>query len=238
MRKGSKLYEGKAKVLYETDSENLLIQHFKDDVTAFDGVKHEVLKGKGTINCAITSKIFKFLEENGIKTHFVERIAPNEIVVKKCEIIPVEVVVRNIAAGSFSKRYGIPEGEKLKEPIVEYFYKSDELHDPMVCKEHAVFFGWASGHEIDFMSETAKRVNALLSEFFKNISIMLVDFKLEFGRHKGEILLADEITPDSCRLWDITTGEKLDKDRFRRDLGNVIESYKEIYRRIEDRYGE
>ncbi len=238
MQKKEKLYEGKAKVLYETDSENLLIQHFKDDVTAFDGVKHEVLEGKGTINCAITSKIFKFLEENGIKTHFVEKIAPNEIVVKRCEIIPVEVVVRNIAAGSFSKRYGIEEGEKLKKPIVEYFYKSDELHDPMVCKAHIDYFEWATAEEIDVMTSTALRINALLSEFFRNISIMLVDFKLEFGRHKGEIVLADEITPDSCRLWDITTGEKLDKDRFRRDLGNLIESYREIYRRIEDRYGE
>ena len=197
-----------------------------------------MLKGKGTLNCAISSKIFEFLEENGVKTHFVERFSPNEMLVKRCEIIPVEVVVRNIAAGSFSKRYGLEEGEKLRRPVVELFYKSDKLHDPMVCREHVEYFGWAKPDEVDFMRRTALKVNELLLEFFRNVSIMLVDFKLEFGRHRGEILVADEISPDSCRLWDITTGEKLDKDRFRRDLGNVMDSYEEIYRRIEERYGE
>jgi len=236
MEKREKLYEGKAKVLYGTDSENLLVSYFKDDTTAFDGKKKKVLEDKGVINCAISSVIFEYLEKNGIKTHFVEKLSPREMLVKRCEIIPVEVVVRNVAAGSFSRRYGIKEGTPLKEPLVEYFYKSDELHDPMVCPNHVYLFGWASREELAQMTKTALKVNELLREFFDEIDILLVDFKLEFGRCNGEVILADEVTPDSCRLWDKSSGEVLDKDRFRKDMGKVVESYKEIYRRIMDRY--
>ncbi|SNR92893.1 phosphoribosylaminoimidazolesuccinocarboxamide synthase [Desulfurobacterium atlanticum] len=238
MEKRELLYEGKAKALYTTDSENLLVQYFKDDTTAFDGAKKEKLEDKGVINCAISTKIFEFLEKNGIKTHFVELLSPREMLVKRCEIIPVEVVVRNIAAGSFSRRYGVKEGTVLKEPLTELFYKSDELHDPMVCPNHVYLFGWASREELAFMIKEALKINELLKNFFNNVDITLVDFKLEFGRYNGEIILADEITPDSCRLWDKSTGEVLDKDRFRRDMGKVVESYKEIYRRIMERYGE
>ncbi|WP_456395393.1 phosphoribosylaminoimidazolesuccinocarboxamide synthase [Desulfurobacterium sp.] len=238
MERGKLLYEGKAKILYETDSDNLLIQYFKDDTTAFDGVKKEELKEKGVINCAISTKIFEFLEKNGVKTHFVETISPREMLVKKCEIIPVEVVVRNIAAGSFSRRYGVKEGTPLKEPLVEFFYKSDELHDPMVCPNHVYLFGWATREELAHMAKEALKINELLKNFFDAIDITLVDFKLEFGRHNGEVILADEITPDSCRLWDKSTHEVLDKDRFRKDMGKVVESYKEIYRRIMEKYGE
>ncbi len=236
MEKREKLYEGKAKVLYKTDSDNLLVSYFKDDTTAFDGKKKEVLEDKGVINCAISSVIFEYLEKNGIKTHFVEKLSPREMLVKKCEIIPVEVVVRNFAAGSFSRRYGIKEGTPLKEPLVEYFYKSDELHDPMVCPNHVYLFGWASREELAQMTKTALKVNELLRRFFDEIDILLVDFKLEFGRFNGEVILADEITPDSCRLWDKSSGEVLDKDRFRKDMGKVVESYKEVYRRVMDRY--
>ncbi len=236
MEKREKLYEGKAKIIYSTDSENLVIQYFKDDTTAFDGAKKEVLKDKGIINCSISTIIFEYLEKHGVKTHFVERLSPREMLVKKCEIIPVEVVIRNVAAGSFSKRYGIKEGTPLKEPLVEYFYKSDELHDPMVCPNHVYMFGWATREELGFMTKTALEVNELLKKFFDEIDIQLVDFKLEFGKHNGEILLADEITPDACRLWDKSSGEVLDKDRFRKDMGKVVESYKEVYRRIMERY--
>ncbi|WP_456460231.1 phosphoribosylaminoimidazolesuccinocarboxamide synthase [Desulfurobacterium sp.] len=238
MEKGKLLYEGKAKALYETDSDNLLIQYFKDDTTAFDGAKKEQLEEKGVINCAISTKIFEFLEKNGIKTHFVESLSPREMLVKRCEIIPVEVVVRNIAAGSFSRRYGVEEGTLLKEPLVEFFYKSDELHDPMVCPNHVYLFGWATREELAHMAKEALKINELLKNFFDAIDITLVDFKLEFGRHNGEVILADEITPDSCRLWDKSTREVLDKDRFRKDMGKVVESYREVYRRIMEKYGE
>ncbi|SMP14244.1 phosphoribosylaminoimidazole-succinocarboxamide synthase [Desulfurobacterium pacificum] len=236
MEKREKLYEGKAKIIYTTDSDNLVIQYFKDDTTAFDGAKKEVLEDKGVINCSISTIIFEYLEKHGIKTHFVERLSPREMLVKKCEIIPVEVVVRNVAAGSFSRRYGVKEGTPLKEPLVEYFYKNDELHDPMVCPNHVYMFGWATREELGFMTKTALEVSELLKKFFDEIDIQLVDFKLEFGRHNGEILLADEITPDACRLWDKSSGEVLDKDRFRKDMGKVVESYKEVYRRIVERY--
>ena len=236
MQKRDKLYEGKAKIIYATDSDNLVIQYFKDDTTAFDGAKKEVLEDKGVINCFISTVIFEYLEKHGVKTHFVERISPREMLVKKCEIIPVEIVVRNVAAGSFSRRYGIAQGTPLKEPLVEYFYKNDQLHDPMVCPNHVYLFGWATREELGEMTKTALKVNEVLKEFFDKIDIQLVDFKLEFGKHNGEILLADEITPDSSRLWDKSSGEVLDKDRFRKDMGKVVESYREIYRRIEEKY--
>ncbi|WP_163328931.1 phosphoribosylaminoimidazolesuccinocarboxamide synthase [Desulfurobacterium thermolithotrophum] len=236
MEKREKLYEGKAKVLYKTDNKDLLVQYFKDDTTAFDGAKKEVLEDKGVINCSISTAIFEYLEKNDIKTHFVERLSSREMLVKGCEIIPVEVVVRNIAAGSFSRRYGVKEGTPLKKPLVEYFYKSDELHDPMVCPNHVYLFEWATKEELEEMTNMALKVNELLKKFFDEIGIILVDFKLEFGRHNGEVILADEITPDSCRLWDKSSMEVLDKDRFRKDMGKVVESYKEIYKRIMERY--
>jgi len=232
MEKKEKLYEGKAKIIYATEDPDLVVQFFKDETTAFDGIKREVLEGKGKVNCAISSFIFEFLEKNGIKTHYVRKLSEREVLVKKCEIIPVEVVVRNISAGSFSKRYGVKEGTELKRPLVEFFYKSDELHDPMVCSQHVELFGWATKEELELMKNTALKVNELLKNLFKRAKIILVDFKLEFGRHKGEVLLADEITPDACRLWDASSGDILDKDRFRKDLGRVVESYEEVYKRL------
>ncbi|MBE7415548.1 MAG: phosphoribosylaminoimidazolesuccinocarboxamide synthase [Deltaproteobacteria bacterium] len=218
MEKREKLYEGKAKVLYATDDKDLLIQYFKDEATAFDGKKKGVIEEKGVLNNKISSAIFKMLESNGVKTHFVEQLNDREMLVKRLRIIPVEVVVRNLIAGSLSKRLGIEEGTALSEPIVEFFYKSDPLGDPMINEYHARAFGWATDAELKEMSATALKVNEILSRFFDERGIILVDFKLEFGEHKGKVLLGDEITPDGCRLWDKTTREKLDKDRFRRDL--------------------
>lgn len=232
MEKREKLYEGKAKVLYATDDKDLLIQYFKDEATAFDGKKKGVIEEKGVLNNKISSAIFKMLESNGVKTHFVEQLNDREMLVKRLRIIPVEVVVRNLIAGSLSKRLGIEEGTALSEPIVEFFYKSDPLGDPMINEYHARAFGWATDAELKEMSATALKVNEILSRFFDERGIILVDFKLEFGEHKGKVLLGDEITPDGCRLWDKTTREKLDKDRFRRDLGKVGEAYQEVLRKV------
>ncbi len=232
MEKREKLYEGKAKVLYSTDDADLLVQYFKDEATAFDGKKKGVIEEKGVLNNKISSAIFKMLESKGVKTHFVEQLSDREMLVKKLRIIPVEVVVRNLVAGSLSKRLGIEEGASLKEPIVEFFYKSDPLGDPMINEYHARVFGWATDAELKEMSGTALRVNEILSRFFDERGIILVDFKLEFGEHKGTVLLGDEITPDGCRLWDKKTREKLDKDRFRRDLGKVGEAYQEVLRKV------
>lgn len=232
MKRLEKLYEGKAKVIYTTDDPDLYIQYFKDDTSAFDGKKKGVIEHKGILNNKISSRIFKFLEENGVKTHFVEQLSDREMVVKKLEIIPVEVVARNIAAGSLSKRMGVPEGAPLSETIVELYYKSDELGDPMINEYHCKAFGLATPEDIRVMEESALKINKLLVEFFKSRGIILVDFKLEYGRHKGEILLGDEITPDGCRLWDLETREKLDKDRFRRDLGGVEEAYEEVLSKV------
>ncbi|WKZ32199.1 MAG: phosphoribosylaminoimidazolesuccinocarboxamide synthase [Thermodesulfobacteriota bacterium] len=232
MEKREKLYEGKAKVLYSTDDKDLLIQYFKDEATAFDGKKKGVIEEKGVLNNKISSAIFKMLESNGVKTHFVEQLNDREMLVKRLRIIPVEVVVRNLIAGSLSKRLGIEEGTALSEPIVEFFYKSDPLGDPMINEYHARAFGWATDAELKEMSVAALRINEILSRFFDERGIILVDFKLEFGEHKGEVLLGDEITPDGCRLWDKKTREKLDKDRFRRDLGKVGEAYQEVLRKV------
>lgn len=232
MEKREKLYEGKAKVLYSTDDKDLLIQYFKDEATAFDGKKKGVIEEKGTLNNKISSAIFKMLESNSVKTHFVEQLNDREMLVKRLRIIPVEVVVRNLIAGSLSKRLGIEEGTALSEPIVEFFYKSDPLGDPMINEYHARAFGWATDAELKEMSGAALRINEILSRFFDERGIILVDFKLEFGEHKGEVLLGDEITPDGCRLWDKKTREKLDKDRFRRDLGKVGEAYQEVLRKV------
>ncbi|MBW7957134.1 MAG: phosphoribosylaminoimidazolesuccinocarboxamide synthase [Deltaproteobacteria bacterium] len=232
MEKREKIYEGKAKVLFTTDDPDLLIQYFKDEATAFDGKKKGVIEEKGTLNNKISSAIFRMLESNGVKTHFVKELNDREMLVKKLRIIPVEVVVRNLIAGSLSKRLGIEEGTSLSEPIVEFFYKSDPLGDPMINEYHARVFGWATDAELKEMSATALKVNEILSRFFDERGIILVDFKLEFGEHKGKVLLGDEITPDGCRLWDKKTREKLDKDRFRRDLGKVGEAYQEVLRKV------
>ena len=232
MKRLEKLYEGKAKVIYATDDPDLFIQYFKDDATAFDGKKKGIIEDKGVINNTISSRLFAFLEEKGIATHFVEKLSDREMVVKRLEIIPVEVVMRNVAAGSLSKRMGIEEGTILKRPIVELYYKSDPLGDPMINYDHIEIFDLAERDEVKEMEEVGMEVNRLLSGFFDERGITLVDFKLEFGRHKGEVLLGDEITPDGCRLWDKETNEKMDKDRFRRDLGKIEEAYQEVARKV------
>lgn len=230
--KGELKYEGKGKKLYASERPDELIQVFKDDATAFDGVKHDVIKGKGELNCAISCFIFEKLHAAGVKTHYVRREGPTEMRVKALEMMPVEVVVRNIAAGSICKRLGLEEGLKLEHPLTELFYKSDELHDPMINDEHCEIFGWASREELNQMRATALKVNQVLSDMFAGVGIRLVDFKLEFGKAGGEILLGDEITPDGCRLWDAETGRKLDKDVFRRDLGGLSEVYHEVATRL------
>ncbi|MBI4125029.1 MAG: phosphoribosylaminoimidazolesuccinocarboxamide synthase [Deltaproteobacteria bacterium] len=232
MKRLDKIYEGKAKILYRTDDDGLLIQYFKDDATAFNAKKKGTIADKGAINCAVSSVIFQFLEAQGVKSHFVKQLSEREMLVKRVEIIPVEVVVRNYIAGSLAKRTGRPEGEKLPETLVEWYYKSDPLGDPMVTKDHLRIFGWASDEEVAAVERIARRVNELLAPYFEKRGILLVDYKLEFGRHASGLLLADEITPDGCRLWDLKTREKMDKDRFRFDLGKVEENYREVYRRV------
>jgi len=232
MEKIEKIYEGKAKTLYTTSDPDLLVQHFKDEATAFDGKKKGTIENKGVLNNKISTRIFKYLESKGVKTHFVEMLNDREMLIKKLRIIPVEVVVRNIVAGSLSKRLGIEEGTVLKEPVLELFYKNDPLGDPMINRCHATVFGFATAGELDRMEATALKVNRILSEFFDERGIILVDYKLEFGVHKGEVLLGDEITPDGCRLWDKQTHEKMDKDRFRRDLGKVEEAYQEVLKKV------
>ncbi len=232
MEKIEKIYEGKAKTLYATSDPDLIVQHFKDEATAFDGKKKGTIEQKGVLNNKISTRIFKYLESKGVKTHFVEMLNDREMLVKKLRIIPVEVVVRNIVAGSLSKRLAIEEGTVLKEPVLELFYKSDPLGDPMINRCHAMVFGFATAEELDQMEATALKVNKILSAFFDERGIILVDYKLEFGTHKGEVLLGDEITPDGCRLWDKQTHEKMDKDRFRRDLGKVEEAYQEVLKKV------
>ena len=232
MEKIEKIYEGKAKTLYTTSDPDLLVQHFKDEATAFDGKKKGTIENKGVLNNKISTRIFEYLESKGVKTHFVEMQSDREMLIKKLRIIPVEVVVRNIVAGSLSKRLGIEEGTVLKEPVLELFYKNDPLGDPMINRCHATVFGFATAGELDQMEAAALKVNRILSEFFDERGIILVDYKLEFGVHKGEVLLGDEITPDGCRLWDKQTHEKMDKDRFRRDLGKVEEAYQEVLKKV------
>ncbi|MBI5560121.1 MAG: phosphoribosylaminoimidazolesuccinocarboxamide synthase [Deltaproteobacteria bacterium] len=232
MERLEKIYEGKAKILYATDDPDLIVQYFKDDATAFNAQKKGVIREKGVMNNAISSRLFKFLEDKGIRTHFVEKLSGREMLAKKVGIIPIEVVIRNIAAGSLSKRMGVEEGTPLKSTIVEFYYKSDPLGDPMINRYHMRAFNLAKDEEMDKVVDAAIKVNKYLREFFDERGIMLVDFKLEFGRYKGGILLADEITPDGCRLWDKKTHEKLDKDRFRRDLGRIEEAYEEVLRKV------
>ncbi len=233
MKKTQQLYEGKAKKVYATEDDRYVIVDYKDDATAFNGLKKGSIAGKGVINNRVTNYMMKLLEEKGIPTHFVEEISQRETVVKKVKIIPLEVIVRNIAAGSFSKRFGVPEGQKLLCPTLEYCYKDDALGDPMVNDSHILACGWATKEELDTISSYALKINEIMQEFFLKANILLVDFKLEFGKTAdGTIVLADEISPDTCRFWDATTMQKLDKDRFRRDLGGVEDAYQEIFKRL------
>jgi phosphoribosylaminoimidazole-succinocarboxamide synthase len=227
-------YEGKAKKLYSTSNPDLVIQYFKDDATAFNAKKRGTIEDKGVMNNRMSELFFNLLEGSGVKTHFVRRLDDREMLCKRLDIVPVETVVRNIVAGSMAKRLGLEEGSSLKNPVVEYYYKSDALDDPLIYPEHAIEFGWATAAEIDQIRSLALRVNEVLRRFLDERGVLLVDFKLEFGRHKGEILLGDEICPDTCRFWDKQTRQKLDKDRFRRDLGGVEEAYHEMLRRVEN----
>ncbi len=232
MEKGQELYRGKAKTVYATDDPELLWLTFRNDTSAFDGEKKAQLERKGEVNNKINAFIMGKLEAAQVRTHFVRLLSETESLVRKLTMIPVECVVRNVVAGSMSKRLGIPEGMVLPAPIFEFFYKSDALHDPMVNDAHVEVLGWASRDEIEEMKSLTFRVNDVLKPLFAAVGITLVDYKLEFGFHHGEMLLGDEFTPDGCRLWDSTSQEKMDKDRFRRDLGNVIEMYMEVARRI------
>ncbi|MBI2345776.1 MAG: phosphoribosylaminoimidazolesuccinocarboxamide synthase [Deltaproteobacteria bacterium] len=231
-----KLREGKAKILYATDDPQLLIQYFKDDATAFNAQKRGTILNKGVINNHISTILFQFLTREGIPNHFVDRLSDREMLVKRCDIIPLEVVQRNLLAGSLAKRMGREEGAVLPFPVLEYYYKNDALGDPMINADHAVAFGLASREDLTAIETITRRVNDFLRAYFDQMGICLVDFKLEFGWHKGSggptLLLADEITPDGCRLWDKSTREKLDKDRFRRDLGRVEEAYQRVYRLV------
>lgn len=233
MEKLEQLYEGKAKKVFKTDDENLYIVSYKDDATAFNGLKKGTIVGKGVINNKMSNMMMKLLETKGVKTHFVEELSDRDTLVKKVSIVPLEVIIRNVAAGSFSKRYGVEEGVVFKSPTIEFSYKNDDLGDPLINSYHALALGLATEKEIDTIKEMAFKVNEVLTEYFKGLNIRLVDFKLEFGRlPSGEIVLADEISPDTCRLWDLTTNEKLDKDRFRRDMGGVEDAYNEVMKRL------
>lgn len=226
------LYEGKAKRVYATDDPQLVVVAYKDDATAFNGLKKGTIAGKGVVNNRMSNLLFKYLADNGIPTHFVEEIDERRTVVKHVKIVPLEVIVRNIAAGSFSKRFGVAEGTELANPTVEYSYKNDELGDPMINTSQALALRLGTAEQIETIRKMALRVNELLSEYFLKRDLILVDYKLEFGLFNGEVILADEISPDTCRLWDVHTREKLDKDRFRRDLGGVEDAYSEVYHRM------
>lgn len=227
------LYEGKAKKIFVTENKEEYLVYYKDDATAFNGAKKDEISGKGELNNQISSIIFEELEKNGVKTHYIKNISNREMLVRKVEIVPLEVIVRNISAGSMAKRYGIDEGIVFDIPTVEFSYKNDDLGDPLINDDHSVAMNLATREEVDYLKEQALKVNSILKEFFLKLNLTLVDFKLEFGRTSNrEVILADEVSPDTCRLWDKTTGEKMDKDRFRRDLGNVIEGYKEVLNRM------
>ncbi len=232
MEKKEKLYEGKAKIIYATDEPDKVIMYFKDSATAFDAVKKAQIEGKGIINNTIASFFFELLKEKGIPTHYIKKLSDREMLTYKVEIIPVEVVVRNLAAGSIVKRLGIPERTPFDPPLVEFYLKNDELHDPIICEQHIYAMKLAKPEEVKKMKELALKINDILKEFMDKHGIILVDFKLEFGRKDGEIVLADEISPDTCRLWDKETGEKLDKDRFRFDLGDLMEGYEKVLKKL------
>ena len=233
MQKKEQMYEGKAKKVFATDDPNLVIVDYKDDATAFNGEKKGTIVGKGAINNVMSNHMFQLLEQQGVPTHFVEQLSERETVVKKVSIVPLEVIIRNISAGSFAKRYGVEEGIVFDEPTVEFSYKNDDLGDPLMNAYHAIALKLATREEIEQIKGMAFKVNEVMKEYFKKLDVILVDFKLEFGKTAdGEIVLADEISPDTCRFWDVHTHEKLDKDRFRRDLGGVEEAYAEMMKRI------
>ena len=233
MEKKEQLYEGKAKKVFATDDPNLVIVSYKDDATAFNGEKKGTIAGKGAINNVMSNHMFQLLEQQGVPTHFVEQLSDRETVVKKVSIVPLEVIVRNISAGSFAKRYGVKEGIVFDEPTFELSYKNDDLGDPLMNDYHAIALKLATREEIELIKSMTFKVNEVMKQYFYTLNVTLVDFKLEFGKTAdGQIVLADEISPDTCRLWDKTTGEKLDKDRFRRDMGGVEEAYQEIMKRV------
>lgn len=238
MKKLELLYEGKAKKVYATDDPGYVILEYKDDATAFNGLKRGTIVGKGVVNNKISNHLFQLLERHGIPTHYVQELSDRETLVKRVEIIPVEVIVRNRAAGSLSKRLGLPEGTRLKSVVLEYCYKNDELGDPMVNEHHIYAMELATEEEMSRIVDMSFKVNQILLNYLRDLNIELIDFKLEFGRFNGQVILADEISPDTCRFWDTRTGEKLDKDRFRRDLGDVEEAYQEILHRLMDRSAE
>ncbi len=237
MKKRELLYEGKGKKIFLTDDENYLIAEFKDDLTAFDAKKRGFEKGKGALNCQISSQLFELLEKDGIATHYVKRLSDNEMLIKKVDMIAIEVVVRNIATGSLTKRLGIEDGVKLPFALIEFYYKNDALHDPLINDEHALILNLVENEsELEELKRLGREINALLKPFFEKRDLNLVDFKVEFGKDSsGKIVLADEISPDSCRFWDKKSGEKLDKDRFRQDLGSVKVAYEEVLKRILDK---
>ena len=232
MKKGKKLYEGKAKIVYAGPDKGTAIQHFKDHATAFNNLKKSTIEGKGVLNNRISEHILKNLEQIGIKTHLIKRINMREQLIRLVEIIPIEFIIRNIATGSLTKRLGIKDGTVLEKPLLEFCYKNDELGDPLIAREHIYAFNWASVIQLDYITEQCHRINDFMQGMFRGIGIKLVDFKLEFGTVNEKIILADEISPDTCRLWDIKSDEKLDKDRFRKDLGNLIPAYEEVARRL------
>lgn len=236
MSRRRRIYEGKAKILYEGPEPGTLVQHFKDDTTAHNAKKHQVIDGKGVLNNRISEYIFTNLNEMGIPTHFIRRLNMREQLIREVEIIPLEVVVRNVAAGSLAKRLGLEEGTQLPRSIIEFYYKNDQLADPLVTEEHITAFGWATPHELDDIMALAVRVNDFLAGLFLGVGIRLIDFKIECGRlwenDLMRVVVADEISPDSCRLWDLKTNEKMDKDRFRNDLGGLLEAYQEVAKRL------
>ncbi|MBD5636205.1 MAG: phosphoribosylaminoimidazolesuccinocarboxamide synthase [Clostridia bacterium] len=233
MEKKEQLYEGKAKKVYATSDKNLCIVSYKDDATAFNGLKKGTIVGKGVVNNRMTNMMMRLLEKKGVPTHFVEELSDRDTVVKKVSIVPLEVIIRNVSAGSFAKRYGVEEGIVFDEPTIEFSYKNDDLGDPLINTYHALALKLATKEEIELIKKYAFKVNEVLKEYFLSLGVKLIDFKLEFGKTAdGKIVLADEISPDTCRFWDVKTNEKLDKDRFRRDLGGVEDAYKEIFARV------
>ena len=232
MKKLEQLYEGKAKKVFKTDDPNLYIVDYKDDATAFNGEKKGQIAGKGAVNNVMSNIVFQLLEQKGVPTHFVEQLSDRETVVKAVKILPLEVIMRNVSAGSFAKRYGVEEGIVFDKPTFEFSYKNDDLGDPLMCESHALALGLATEEQIATIKKYAAIVNDTLKEFFLDTGLKLIDFKIEFGLYDGEVILADEVSPDTCRLWDVKTNEKMDKDRFRRDLGNVEETYQEVLKRV------
>ena len=232
MKKTNQMYEGKAKKVFETDNPDYVIVDYKDDATAFNGLKKGTIVGKGVVNNKVSNHMFQMLEKAGIKTHYVEEISDRETIVKRVQIVPLEVIVRNIAAGSLSKRLGLPEGTKMNSTVLEFSYKNDELGDPMINDYHIAAMELATEEELNTIKEYALKVNEIMGKYLAEFDIELIDFKLEFGRFHGEIVLADEISPDTCRFWDVKTGAHLDKDLFRRDLGGEEDAYKEVMKRL------